>query len=69
MTNNVDHDRLFKDLISTLFIEFIELFFPEVMNYLDPDSITFLDKEVFTDVTEGEKHECDLFAQVKFLWK
>ncbi len=54
MTNNIDHDRLFKELISTFFVEFIELFFPQVMDYLDRDSITFLDKEVFTDVTEGE---------------
>ncbi len=35
MTNNIDHDRLFKELISTFFIEFIELFFPQLMDYLD----------------------------------
>ncbi|TRV23708.1 MAG: flagellar assembly protein H, partial [Microcystis flos-aquae Mf_WU_F_19750830_S460] len=50
MTNNIDHDRLFKELISTFFVEFIELFFPQLMDYLDRDSITFLDKEVFTQV-------------------
>ena len=69
MTNNIDHDRLFKELISTFFVEFIELFFPQVMDYLDRDSITFLDKEVFTDVTEGERYESDLVAQVKFRGK
>ncbi|ELP53050.1 hypothetical protein O53_4779 [Microcystis aeruginosa TAIHU98] len=69
MTNNIDHDRLFKELISTFFLEFIELFFPQVMDYLDRDSITFLDKEVFTDVTEGERYESDLVAQVKFRGK
>lgn len=62
----IDHDRLFKELISTFFLEFIELFFPHLREYLDPQSITFLDKEVFTDVTEGEKYESDLIAQVKF---
>ena len=41
MTNNIDHDRLFKELISTFFVEFIELFFPQLMDYLDRDSITF----------------------------
>jgi hypothetical protein len=41
MTNNTDHDRLFKELISTFFVEFI-------------------------DVTEGERYESDLVAQVKF---
>nr|NCR08293.1 Rpn family recombination-promoting nuclease/putative transposase [Microcystis aeruginosa LG13-11] len=69
MTNNIDHDRLFKELISTFFVEFIELFFPELMDYLDRDSITFLDKEVFTDVTQGERYESDLVAQVKFRGK
>jgi hypothetical protein len=39
------------------------------MDYLDRDSITFLDKEVFTDVTEGERYESDLVAQVKFRGK
>jgi len=60
MNNIIDHDRLFKELISTFFVEFIQLFFPAVINYLEPNQITFLDKEVFTDVTEGEKYESDL---------
>jgi predicted transposase YdaD len=62
----IDHDRLFKELLSTFFVEFIELFFPEVMAYLEPDSVTFLDKEIFTDVTAGERHETDLVAKAKF---
>ena len=62
----IDHDRLFKELLSTFFIEFIELFFPEVMTYLEPDSIIFLEKEVFTDVTVGERYEADLLVQAKF---
>ncbi len=62
----IDHDRLFKELFSTFFIEFIELFFPEIMTYLQPQSCTFLDKEVFTDVTMGEQYETDLLAQVQF---
>ncbi|MFM7905962.1 MAG: flagellar assembly protein H, partial [Microcystis sp.] len=63
MNNVIDHDRLFKELIATFFVEFIQLFFPEIINYLEPNQITFLDKEVFTDVTEGEKYESDLVAQ------
>ena len=62
----IDHDRLFKELLSTFFIEFIELFFPQVMTYLEPDSITFLDKEVFTDVTAGDRYEADLLVQAQF---
>ena len=67
MTENIDHDRLFKELISTFFIEFIELFFPQVLEYIDTESIIFLDKEIFTDVTAGDKYETDLIAKVKFL--
>ncbi|WP_414527288.1 Rpn family recombination-promoting nuclease/putative transposase [Nodularia chucula] len=67
MTVNIDHDRLFKELISNFFIEFIELFFPQVLEYIDTTSITFLDKEIFTDVTAGDKYETDLIVKVKFL--
>lgn len=63
---SIDHDRLFKELLSTFFLEFLDLFFPEVTSYIEPGSLTFLDKEVFTDVTSGEKHEADLVAQLRF---
>jgi predicted transposase YdaD len=62
----VDHDRLFKELLSTFFVEFIELFLPDVMAYLEPHSVTFLDKEVFTDVTAGDRYETDLLVQAQF---
>ena len=65
----INHDRLFKELLSTFFLEFIELFFPEIVNDLDPKSLQLLDKEVFTDVTSGEEHEADLVAQVRFQGK
>ncbi len=61
-----NHDRLFKELLSTFFLEFIELFFPEILEYLDRSSITFVDKEVFTDVTAGETYEVDLLIEGKF---
>jgi hypothetical protein len=65
----MDHDRLFKGLLTTFFPEFLELFCPELAKYLDPDSLEFLDKEVFTDVTEGERHEVDLVARARFRGK
>ena len=61
----IDHDRIFKELIRTFFVEFLELFFPELHAELDADSLEFLDKEVFTDVTEGEKHEADLIVKAR----
>lgn len=62
----MDHDRLFKELLRTFFAEFLDLFLPDVAAYVDRDSITFLDKEVFTDVTAGERHEVDLLARARF---
>jgi len=62
----IDHDRLFKELLTTFFPDFIDLFFPEVAAYLERDSVTFLDKEIFTDVTAGEEYEADLVALARF---
>ena len=62
----MDHDRLFKELLTTFFIEFLDLFFPELVRHVDRDSLEFLDKEVFTDVTEGQRHEVDLLAKARF---
>jgi hypothetical protein len=62
----MDHDRLFKELLTTFFAEFLQLFFPELAGYLDPDSVEFLDKELFTDVTQGERHEADLVTRARF---
>jgi hypothetical protein len=39
---NIDHDRLFKELITTFFIEFLDLFLPEVAIDIDRNSIEFL---------------------------
>jgi hypothetical protein len=65
----IDHDRLFKELLTTFFWEFIELFFPEITAYLERDTISFIDKEVFTDVTAGEKYETDLVVKARFRGK
>lgn len=65
----IDHDRLFKELLSTFFVEFLQLFVPEILEYLDRDSLEFLDKEVFTDVTAGERYEADLVVKGRFQGK
>lgn len=62
----IDHDRLFKELLTTFFTEFLELFVPELAAELDPGTICFLDKELFTDVGSGESHEVDVLAQARF---
>src|SRR6266540_1720195 len=63
----IDHDRLFKELLMTFFVEFVELFLPDMSKYLEKDSIEFVDKEIFTDVTAGEKREADLIVKCRFL--
>jgi predicted transposase YdaD len=65
----IDHDRLFKELLSTFFVEFLELFFPQVIAYLEPGSITFEEKEIFTDVTAGERYEADVVVKARFTGK
>ncbi len=62
----MDHDRLFKELLTTFFAEFLDLFLPDVAAYVVPDRFEFLDKEVFTDVTAGERHEADLVVRARF---
>jgi predicted transposase/invertase (TIGR01784 family) len=61
----IDHDQLFKELLSTFFIEFLELFFPQIAAAIDPDSVSFLPQEYFADLTVGETKIVDLLAQVK----
>ena len=63
---NINHDQLFKELLTTFFVEFLELFFPSILEYLDTDTISFIDKELFTDVGQGEKKIMDIVAQAQF---
>jgi len=50
----IDHDRLFKELLSTFFIEFLELFLPQLASTIERDSIVFQPQEYFADLTTGE---------------
>ena len=62
----IDHDRLFKELLTTYFVEFVQAFLPDVAAYLDTASIEFLDKEVFTDITQGQRYESDIVVKTRF---
>ncbi|QOR84583.1 Rpn family recombination-promoting nuclease/putative transposase [Geobacillus stearothermophilus] len=61
----IDHDRLFKELLSTFFEEFLLLFFSNVYEHIDVHHLSFLTEELFTDVTAGEKHRVDLLVETK----
>jgi predicted transposase/invertase (TIGR01784 family) len=67
MTDAIDHDRLFKELISTFFLEFLDLFLPEMRATIDPNSVRFLQQEYFADLTAGEDKIIDLLVEVKQL--
>jgi predicted transposase YdaD len=64
--SNINHDQLFKELLTNFFVEFLTLFFPSVLEYLDTDSIQFIDKEIFTDIAQGDKKIMDVVALAKF---
>ena len=65
----LDHDRWFKELITTFFEEFILAFFPDVYEHLDFQHVTFLNQEVFTDVIKGDKRTVDLLVETKLKGK
>ena len=61
----IDHDRLFKDLISTFFEEFMLLFFPNIHESMDYKHTTFLSEELYRDILKGEKNRVDLLIETK----
>ena len=62
----MDHDRLFKELLTTFFVEFLDLFLPGIAAALDRRvAVVPMDKEVFTDVTSGDKHEVDILMKAR----
>jgi hypothetical protein len=65
-SGGTDHDRLFKELLTTFFVEFVDAFLPDVAAYLDRDSLEFLDKEVFTDIPQARLYESDIVVKARF---
>ena len=61
----IDHDRIFKELLTTFFQEFIELFFPEFQGRIDWSSLKFLSNEAYSD--KPQKRQVDLLAQVRLI--
>jgi hypothetical protein len=62
----IDHDRLFKELLTTFFVEFLELFFPKLAESLERDSIEFLSQELYADLLEGEQYLADILVKARF---
>jgi hypothetical protein len=66
MMDYIDHDELFKKLLTTFFVEFVELFLPDVAEYLDPEGITFLPQEYFNETQTGERRKIDILVRARF---
>jgi hypothetical protein len=64
---SIDHDQLFKQLLTTFFLEFLELFVPEFFAAIDPNSLEILPLEYFTDIDAGERKAMDVIIRVNLL--
>ena len=65
--NNIDHNKLFKQLLTTFFLEFLELFAPEFFAAVDPQSLEILPHEYFTEIEVGERKAMDVIIRVNLL--
>jgi hypothetical protein len=70
VTPPIDHDAIFKELLSTFFLDFLELFAPQVLEYAEPTEFslepTETVREVFSPITQGKKKVADVVARLKF---
>jgi hypothetical protein len=67
MSKSIDHDQLFKQLLTTFFLEFLELFTPEFFAAIDPNSLEILPQEYFTEIEVGERKAMDVIIRVNLL--
>jgi Domain of unknown function (DUF4351) len=64
---SIDHDQLFKQLLTTFFLEFLELFTPEFFATIDPNSLEILPQEYFTEIEVGDRKAMDVIIRVNLL--
>jgi Domain of unknown function (DUF4351) len=62
----IDHDGLFKKLLTTFFADFVEVFLPELAAYLDPASVEFPNKELLGDLALDKRREPDVVVKARF---
>ena len=60
----VDHDKLYKELITNFFKEFMEGFFPEASSYIDYNHLEFIQQETL-DIKLKEKKVIDILVKTK----
>jgi hypothetical protein len=62
----IDHDSIFKQMLSEFFVEFLSLFAPDALALLEQESLIFLDKESFVDLIDPDRREADLVVQARW---
>jgi Domain of unknown function (DUF4351) len=67
MSKSIDHDQLFKQLLTTFFLDFLELFVPELFAVIDPHSLEILPQEYFTEINAGERRAMDIIVRIDLL--
>jgi predicted transposase YdaD len=72
--SQIDHDAIFKELLSTFFLDFLELFVPQVLEYAEPSKFslepTETIREIFAPVGQGKKKVADVSIQLNRLnWR
>ncbi|GAC1453254.1 MAG: DUF4351 domain-containing protein [Ktedonobacterales bacterium] len=60
----MDHDQLFKAVLTAQLAPFLELFFPEEASQLELNQVRFVDKELFAAPPMGPGREVDILADV-----
>ena len=63
MSKDIDHDQLFKQLLTAFFVEFLELFAPEFAGSIEPETIEILPQEYFTDLDQGDRKAMDIVVR------
>ena len=65
MPSRLDHDALFKQLLTAFLREFLELFCPDLLVLMSAEQLTFLDKEAFVDLIDPDRREADLVVKAR----
>ena len=60
----MDHDQIWKEVLTEFFGEFMELFFPRIAEQLDLTTVEFDNTELFADPPTGDVRRPDLVAEV-----
>ncbi|PDW03175.1 DUF4351 domain-containing protein [Candidatus Viridilinea mediisalina] len=61
----LDHDGIFKQLLSAFLSEFLELFAPDLLELFDPQAISLLPTESFVNLLDPDRRNADLLVQIK----